>query len=78
VAAQEQEGGGDAGEAGEAGGEETEFEYDEDLHEQLLNMGFEEEDVMSALRVAPFDKSAALDYLYVCPFALHTRVLAIG
>ena len=27
-------------------------------------MGFDEEDVLQALKVAPFDKSAALDYLY--------------
>ena len=44
--------------------DEEGFEYDEELYEQLLGMGFDEEDVLQALKVAPFDKSAALDYLY--------------
>lgn len=59
---QEAEGATGDGPPGDVDDEEG-FEYDEELYEQLLGMGFDEEDVLQALKVAPFDKSAALDYL---------------
>jgi uncharacterized UBP type Zn finger protein len=66
---QEQEAEGATGDGpgdAEVDDDEEGFEYDEELYEQLLGMGFDEEDVLQALKVAPFDKSAALDYLYAC------------
>jgi hypothetical protein len=67
VLQQEAEGATGDGPPGDVEGDvddEEGFEYDEELYEQLLGMGFDEEDVLQALKVAPFDKSAALDYLY--------------